>query len=151
MKSEFILKNFLPFRLNVLAQTVSERLSTIYADKFELDIPQWRILANLASRGEMSAQDIARVTYSHKSTISRAVKQLEQRNLIARNISSTDKRSFSLYLTADGHRMFRQLLPLVLEFERQLIASISQTEGSALLRGLTALETALLDPQREGL
>jgi DNA-binding MarR family transcriptional regulator len=145
MVNDFALENFLPFRLNVLAQTVSERLSAIYATKFNLDIPQWRILANLASRGDLSAQDIARYTYSHKSTISRAVQDLEDRGLIARKVSIVDKRSFTLSLTTEGRRLFRQLLPLVLEFEQNIVASISDADARALLKGLTALETALLE------
>ena len=149
MESNFALNDFLPFRLNVLAQTVSERLSAIYASKFNLDIPQWRILANLASRGDMTAQDIARITYSHKSTVSRAVQELQNRGLIARKVSSADKRSFTLALTSEGRRMFRQLLPLVLEFERKLMASISDADARALLKGLTALETVLLGSDGE--
>ena len=147
MESNFVLNDFLPFRLNVLAQTVSERLSAIYVSKFNLDIPQWRILANLASRGDMTAQDIARITYSHKSTISRAVQELEDRGLIARKVSSSDKRSFTLALTSEGRRLFRQLLPLVLDFERNLIASLSDADARALLKGLAGLESALLGPE----
>jgi len=147
MESKFKLGEFLPFRLNVLAQTVSEQLSTIYAARFNLDIPQWRILANLASRGDMTAQDIARITYSHKSTISRAVQELEDRGLIARKVSSSDKRSFTLALTSEGRRLFRQLLPLVLDFERNLIASLSDADARALLKGLAGLESALLGPE----
>ena len=133
MEAKFKLGEFLPFRLNVLAQTVSEQLSAIYAARFNLDIPQWRILANLASRGDMTAQDIARITYSHKSTISRAVQELEDRGLIARKVSSSDKRSFTLALTSEGRRLFRQLLPLVLDFERNLIASLSDADARDLL------------------
>ncbi len=147
MEAKFKLGEFLPFRLNVLAQTVSEQLSAIYAARFSLDIPQWRILANLASRGDMTAQDIARITYSHKSTISRAVQELEDRGLIARKISSSDKRSFTLALTSEGRRLFRQLLPLVLDFERNLIASLSDADARALLKGLAGLESALLGPE----
>jgi DNA-binding MarR family transcriptional regulator len=147
MESGFKLGEFLPFRLNVLAQAMSEQLSAIYAARFNLDIPQWRILANLASRGDITAQDIARITYSHKSTISRAVQELEDRGLIARKISPSDKRSFTLTLTSEGRRLFRQLLPLVLEFERQLMASLPDGDARALLKGLAALETALLGPE----
>ena len=147
MEAKFKLGEFLPFRLNVLAQTVSEQLSAIYAARFNLDTPQWRILANLASRGDMTAQDIARITYSHKSTISRAVQELEDRGLIARKVSSSDKRSFTLALTSEGRRLFRQLLPLVLDFERNLIASLSDADARALLKGLAGLEAALLGPE----
>ena len=143
MTDGFRLEDFLPFRLNVLAQEVSERLSMIYAARFGLDIPQWRILANLASRGETTAQDIARFTLSHKSTISRAVQDLEDRKLIARQVAAEDRRSYTLKLTVDGKRLFRQLLPLVLDFERKLMASVSESEARALLKGIAALEGSL--------
>lgn len=149
MESAFHIDMFLPFRLNVLAQEVSERLSRIYAERFGLDIPQWRILANLASRGQTTAQDIARFTLSHKSTISRAVQQLEDRGLIARTVSDADKRSFAMNLTAEGKRLFRQLLPQVLDFERNLMAELTEAEGRALLKGIAALESALTRSRKD--
>ena len=119
------------------------------AERFGIDIPQWRILANLASRGDTTAQDIARFTLSHKSTISRAVQLLEDRGLIARSVSSSDKRSYALHLTTEGRRLFRQLLPLVLEFERKLLGNISGSESRALLKGMAALEDSLRETRQE--
>jgi DNA-binding MarR family transcriptional regulator len=148
MSEHFNLENFLPFRLNVLAQEVSERLSEIYAKRFSLDIPQWRILANLASRGEMTAQEVAFVTFSHKSTISRAVAELEIRKLIERTTSTKDKRAFAMGLTPKGRKMFEQLLPLVLEFEQNLMNKLAATERAMLIEGLAALEREIL-PMRK--
>jgi DNA-binding MarR family transcriptional regulator len=147
MDEHFKLEDFLPFRLNVLAQEVSERLSEIYAKRFNLDIPQWRILANLASRGEMTAQEVAFVTFSHKSTISRAVAELEIRKLIERTTSTKDKRAFAMGLTPKGRKMFEQLLPLVLEFEQNLMSKLASSEQAMLNNGLTALEREIL-PKR---
>jgi DNA-binding MarR family transcriptional regulator len=147
MSEHFNLENFLPFRLNVLAQEVSERLSEIYAKRFSLDIPQWRILANLASRGEMTAQEVAFVTFSHKSTISRAVAELEIRKLIERTTSTKDKRAFAMGLTPKGRKLFEQLLPLVLEFEQNLMNKLAATERAMLIEGLAALEREIL-PKR---
>jgi DNA-binding MarR family transcriptional regulator len=147
MSEHFNLENFLPFRLNVLAQEVSERLSEIYAKRFSLDIPQWRILANLASRGEMTAQEVAFVTFSHKSTISRAVAELEIRQLIERTTSTKDKRAFAMGLTPKGRKMFEQLLPLVLEFEQNLMSKLARSEQAILNDGLAALEREIL-PKR---
>lgn len=149
MSDDFKLEEFLPYRLNMLAQRVSEQLSVIYAERFGLDIPQWRILANLASRGAMTAQAIAAITSSHKSTISRAVQQLEDRGLIRRAVSKDDKRSFALTLTAEGRKLFREILPLVMDFQTRLLASITEAESRALLKGLAALETTLRIHTRE--
>jgi DNA-binding MarR family transcriptional regulator len=147
MTHHFNLENFLPFRLNVLAQEVSELLSAIYAKRFNLDIPQWRILANLASRGEMTAQEVAFVTFSHKSTISRAVAELETRKLIERTTSTKDKRAFAMRMTAKGQKLFSQLLPLVLAFEQDLLKKLKTPEQKMLLEGLSALEREML-PKR---
>jgi DNA-binding MarR family transcriptional regulator len=144
MAKPFRLEDFLPFRLNILAQEVSEQLSAIYRERFALDIPQWRILANLASRGPMTAQAIVRVTLSHKSTISRAVAELEGRALIERVTDKTDKRAFTLRLTAKGKTLFAQLLPRVLSFEKELMQRFSSAETKSIAHALTALEREIL-------
>ena len=144
MSDSFQIEEFLPFRLNVVAMVVSERLSALYGPPFDLDIPQWRILANLASRGETTAQEVAEVTFSHKSTISRAVQHLESRRLIERVVSEHDKRAFMLRLTAEGRRMFRNCCHSCVDFQTELLAQLSDPQSKALLKGLSALEKALL-------
>jgi DNA-binding MarR family transcriptional regulator len=148
MAKPFKLESFLPFRLNLLAQEISQSLSEIYATRFNLDIPQWRILANLASRGEMTAQEIAFITFSHKSTISRAVTELEARKLIERTTSAKDKRAFAMRVTDKGQKLFEQLLPLVLAFEKDVLKRLKSSEQKKLLEGITALERELLPDRR---
>ncbi|NJM29112.1 MAG: MarR family transcriptional regulator [Rhizobiales bacterium] len=144
MAKAFKLEDFLPYRLNILAQESSHRLSAIYSAHFDLDIPQWRILANLASRGELTAQGIAAITFSHKSTVSRAVAALEGRRLIERVEDRGDRRALVLRLTAKGRRLFGELLPLVLSFEKELLSKLSAAERKGLMKGLAALERELL-------
>jgi DNA-binding MarR family transcriptional regulator len=144
MVRRFRLEDFLPFRLNLLAQEVSEQLSALYRARFSLDIPQWRILANLATRGAMTAQAIVRATLSHKSTISRAVADLEARKLIERVSDKDDKRAYQLRLTAKGRAVFAALLPQVLAFEKNLLGRFSATEAKAISTALVALEREIL-------
>lgn len=144
MAKPFRLEDFLPFRLNMLAQAVSEQLSTIYRQRFSLDIPQWRILANLASRGPMTAQAIVRATLSHKSTISRAVSELESRKLIERVSDKTDGRAYVLRLTARGKTLFAELLPLVLAYEKSVMQRFTADETKAIRTSLETLEREIL-------
>lgn len=139
----FELTRFLPFRLNRLAAEISEQLATLYADRFGIDIPQWRVLATLSMGEGWTAKAIVASTRTHKSTISRAVEALSRRGLIEAIQSSDDKRAFQLRLTAAGRKFFRQLEPLVLDYERKLIARLSEGEGRALEKSITALERAL--------
>ena len=141
--ADFELIRFLPFRLNRLAAEISEELAALYAERFGIDIPQWRVLATLSSGGGRTAQAIVASTRTHKSTISRAVEALSRRGLVESIRSPDDKRAFYLHLTAAGRRLFRQLEPLVLDYERRLLARLSESEGRALDKGIGALERAL--------
>ena len=53
------LERFLPYRLNVLATLVSNALARVYAERFGLTIPQWRVLATLGQFGVRTARDVA--------------------------------------------------------------------------------------------
>jgi len=53
------LERFLPYRLNVLASVVSNALARIYAERFGITIPQWRIIATLGQFDTRTARDIA--------------------------------------------------------------------------------------------
>jgi DNA-binding MarR family transcriptional regulator len=139
----FSLQRFLPFRLNRLAAEVSRRLSAVYAERFGLDIPEWRVLATLQSDGPATAQAIVHSTRTHKSTISRAVAALEERGLIVRQESKVDAREIVLRLTRRGQGLMREILPLVLAEEEMMLAALPPQEQARFLALLGRLEGAL--------
>ncbi|WP_119274802.1 MarR family winged helix-turn-helix transcriptional regulator [Taklimakanibacter deserti] len=141
--ASFQLTQFLPFRLNRLAAEISEELSVLYAERFQIDIPQWRVLATLSAGNGWTAKAIVASTRTHKSTISRAVEALEQRGLIEAVQSAQDKREYRLRLTAEGRRLFRELAPLVLAYEEELMERLGDKEARRLERAIAALEVAL--------
>ena len=141
--TEFQLSRFLPFRLNRLAAEISEQLSALYAERFGIDIPQWRVLATLHSGNDWTAKAIVASTRTHKSTISRAVEALSQRGLIEAVQSEYDKRAYRLRLTAKGRKLFRELEPLVLDYEKRLMQQLGESDGRRLVKAISALEQAL--------
>ena len=147
--SEFQLTCFLPFRLNRLAAEISEQLSALYAERFQLDIPQWRVLATLSAGNDWTAKAVVASTRTHKSTISRAVEALTQRGLIEAVQSEDDKRAYRLRLTAKGRKLFRELEPLVLDYEHKLMDKLGDTDGRRVIKAVSAIERALgLDAER---
>lgn len=141
--ADFKLTRFLPFRLNRLAAEISQELSSLYADRFQIDIPQWRVLATLSAGNGWTAKAIVASTRTHKSTISRAVEALERRGLIEAVQSPEDKREYRLRLTGSGRRLFRELEPLVLDYQKGLMDKLGATDTRRLEQAITALETAL--------
>ena len=141
--SKFRLTRFLPFRLNRLAAEISEQLSALYAERFEIDIPQWRVLATLSSGNGWTAKAIVASTRTHKSTISRAVEALAKRGLVEAVQSPEDKRAYRLRLTPQGRQLFLKLEPLVLGYERKLMEQLGDSDRRRVAKAIAALEQAL--------
>ena len=50
------LERFLPYRLSVLSNTVSQAIADIYERRFELSITEWRVMAVLGRFEGLSAR-----------------------------------------------------------------------------------------------
>ena len=44
---ELLLERFLPYRLAILSHSVSNSIATVYANRFGLTIPEWRVIVIL--------------------------------------------------------------------------------------------------------
>jgi len=141
--STFRLADFVPFRLNRLADAVSQDLSQIYRDRFGLEIPEWRVLVTVGQRHDCTAQLVAASTRMHKTRVSRAVASLGKRKLIERVPCADDGRELRLRLTKAGQRVHDVLVPLALERERTLLAKISDVHAQRFIAALAELEGAL--------
>jgi DNA-binding MarR family transcriptional regulator len=135
---------FTPFRLNRLAAEVSLALSSEYQERYGLDIPEWRVLATLGFRdGACSAQYISDCTRTHKSTISRAVTALMQRQIVERVENEEDRREFALRLTRRGKTLYQELIPRLLRKEQEILACLSARERKELACLLGKIEKSL--------
>jgi DNA-binding MarR family transcriptional regulator len=143
MKTSFQLTEFLPFRLTRLAEHVSQSLATVYAERFGLSVPQWRVLAILQETPGLSATTVAERCNLDKVKVSRAVSGLERRNLLVRRRHASDARSSELRLSASGLRLFEEIAPLVLCWEREFLRALAPRERQSLLGMLAQLELGL--------
>jgi DNA-binding MarR family transcriptional regulator len=135
---------FVPFRLNRLGAEVSAALSSEYHERYGLDIPEWRVIATLGFRNEAcSAQYIAQCTRTHKSTISRAVTSLMERQLIERVENEDDRREFRLRMTPRGTALYEELIPRLLRREQEILSCLSAQERKEFARLLGKVEDSL--------
>ena len=135
---------FVPFRLNRLGAEVSAALSSEYRERYGLDIPEWRVIATLGFRSEAcSAQYIAQCTRTHKSTISRAVTSLMERQLIERVENADDRREFRLAMTRKGTALYEELIPRLLRREQEILSCLSAQERKEFVRLLGKIEDNL--------
>jgi DNA-binding MarR family transcriptional regulator len=126
------LERFLPYRLSVTSNRISELIATHYRTRFGLTVTEWRIMAVLGEYPGVSAEEVCRRTETEKSILSRAVTRLLQRELIERAFSPTDKRRSVLTLSVTGQAIYRELVPLALSYEKQLLSCFSKSERKQL-------------------
>lgn len=137
--AELKLEEFLPYRLNVCANMVSTALSRIYAERYKIGVPEWRVLVTLGQFGMMTAKAIGIHSHMHKTKVSRAVAMLERRKFVVRRANRDDLREAFLSLTPAGRDIYSDLAPSALEFARQLMATVEPADRAALGRALTKL------------
>ena len=133
------LDQFLPYQLNVCANLVSQALSRVYAERYKIGVPEWRVLVTLGEFGNMTAKAIGVHSHMHKTKVSRAVALLERRKLVARRANRADLREAFLSLTPAGRDIYNDLAPMALNFARQLMETIDPVDRAALDRALRKL------------
>lgn len=142
------LAKFLPYRLNRISSSLSDLGSLIYRDSFDLTIPEWRTLVTVGEFGQASAKQICHDTAMDKTKVSRAVRSLERKKWLRRQIDSDDRRMENLTLTTAGKEVLKNLSPRMLQFEASIVAKLTLEEQKALMKGIKALELALQLPSR---
>lgn len=134
------LKAFLPYRLSIVTNRISASFARLYSEKFNLSIPEWRVMAVLGQQPGLSADTVCGETEMDKVPVSRAVTKLLDKGLLSREFSGKDRRRSILSLSPAGYGMYAQIVPLALAYEAELKAALTPDEQSqldALLEKLT--------------
>jgi DNA-binding MarR family transcriptional regulator len=132
------LEDFLPHRLNVLSSLVSQALTRVYG-RYGIGIPEWRVLVTLGESGAMTGKAIGAHTHMHKTKVSRAVAQLEQRRFLNRRTNRADLREAFLSLTPAGRAVYEELAPGALAFMERLAEVVAPGDRAAFDRAMKQL------------
>lgn len=126
------LAEFLPYRLSVLTNRVSDLVAAAYAQPHGMSRAQWRVVAMLGEQTGQTSTEIAQATAQDKVTVTRAVQALINERYVQRQASQDDGRVSHLKLTAKGRRAYADIAPAALSCERALLKSLSATERRQL-------------------
>lgn len=134
------LDRFLPYRLSVLSNRISQDIAGLYGARFDLSVTEWRILAVLGRYPDLSATEVAERTAMDKVAVSRAVTSLLASGRLKRRLHGKDRRRSVLQLSAKGYRVYDEVAPLALAYERRLLEGLREDELAALGRLLSLME-----------
>lgn len=133
------LDQFVPYRLSVLSNTVSQAIAREYGARFGLSITEWRVLAVVGRHPGLSANEVAEYTAMDKVAVSRAVARLVENDRLKREVYAGDRRRSVLNMTPKGQRIYDRVVPRALEYERQLLETLTAEERHWLDHLLTKL------------
>jgi DNA-binding MarR family transcriptional regulator len=128
----FNLNEFLPYRLSVVTNRISRALAGIYSERFNLTIPEWRVMAVLGQHKGLSADQVCARTEMDKVSVSRAVTRLIEKGWLARGYSPDDQRRSELELTRRGHAVYAQIVPLALRYQADLLGRLAPADQRRL-------------------
>ena len=134
------LDRFLPYRLSVLSNRISTSVAQMYSEHFQLTITEWRVMAILGRYPDLSANEVAQRSAMDKVAVSRAVARLLDSGRLTREMHDDDRRRSVLRLSEEGMRIYDQIAPLALDFERQLLGEMTPEERALLFRVLDRLD-----------
>lgn len=137
------LDDFLPYRLSIASNRVSDAIADTYRALFGLRIPEWRLIAVLAESEGLTQQALGALTRMDKVTVSRAAIALAERGLIERTPNPGDQRSHLLTLSPAGRALYADVAPKALEMERRVFDMFDADELAAFRTMLARIETAV--------
>ena len=134
------LEHFLPYRLSVLSNRISQDIAQLYREKHGISVTEWRIIAVLGRKPGLSARGLVERTAMDKVAVSRAVTALAERGLLIRDTHDDDRRRSVLRLSPAGQAIHEDVAPKALAYEKRLLAALSPAERTALNQLLKRIE-----------
>jgi len=127
--SDFILENFLPYQLSLLANRISKDFSKEYISRFKLNNAEWRIIAHLSQENEaISIREIYSKVDLEKSKVSRAVSRLSSREILTKTVNLKDRRLVDLKLTKNGKKIIENIAKVAKDFESEVLIKIENPD-----------------------
>ena len=146
--SGFSLERHLPNLLAKASVITNDPFFGLLRDRYGMLNSEWQVLYYLGRYGTLTAVKVCELSGMHKTKVSRAVKALETKRFLRRDVIETDKRSENLALTPRGERVLSELTQIAASYDKGLIDSLGQETYQSLL---VALETLVQRAPRSGI
>lgn len=121
-----------------LHNLIVPRAEALFADA-DFTFSQWVVLMAVRDGIATTCGGIARHMDHDTGAITRLVDQLEERGLLARRRSTTDRRVVHLEITPAGKALTKSLMPRLIGFWNEVLEGFSPEESAQLIALLTRL------------
>ncbi|MDM0068140.1 MarR family transcriptional regulator [Variovorax sp. J31P207] len=134
------LDDLLLYRLSRLIAVGGSMVIRLCEGRFGITRREWRLIATLASRGELSSSQLAGRAQLDRARTSKAVGSLVAKGLLSRTHPAGDRRQVLLGLTASGQALYDELFPLVSRINADLLGALDEETATRLDDALRRLQ-----------
>jgi len=138
------LEDLIPVRIARMSEIFQRIAATAFAP-FGLRVTDLRILNVLHGEEAIPVAEISRRARVDKAWISRLVRELEDKGLVARAPDPQDSRAVLVSLTRAGRKLQDEILPIARDHESEALGKIKRATLVALLDEFERNSLGLLD------
>lgn len=131
--------DLLNYRLSRLFAASGAMVIRLCEGKYGITRREWRLIALLAAHGAMSPSDLAARAHLERARTSRHITELTARKLIRRVPVPEDGRRAQVDLTPEGRRLYEELFPQSVGFNREVLSVLGAGELQAFEAALAKL------------
>lgn len=99
------------YQITIVANLMAFGGSTKNMQQFGINFREWRVFGTIGRMGPLTASDIVNLSHQDKATISRAITELSQKELVAKLPNRKHKRSPLIWFTEEGKALYDRIVP----------------------------------------
>jgi DNA-binding MarR family transcriptional regulator len=121
-------KDLLNYRLKTLLALSGAPGLRLFEGGFGIARAEWHLLAILVEDGSLSPSELGRRAQMESARASRLVTSLLGKGLVLRKEMEADRRRAMLEATEAAHDLYKELFPLLVRINAELISDLSEDE-----------------------
>lgn len=131
---------FLPLMRDLVrAYQLFEDYSATHVRSLGLTPSQFEVISSLGNTPGLPLSRLAEITLITKGTLTGVIDRLEKKNLVRREVSPVDRRSFVATLTPAGLSVFHQTFPVHIIYLQQRFDLLGASDVTRVRRSLKKL------------
>jgi len=143
--SDFQLEQAIGLNVNRTAFLMTEEIAKRFAALgYTMSAQDFGILLRLSKYGSMTQNAIAGLLMRDKTTITRRIDGLVKKDLVKRTPDTKDKRYFQVSLTKKGEQALEATIPLVHDFQEEVLSDISDEDKAITIQTLKYIADKLI-------
>lgn len=142
---DFQLEQAIGLNVNRTAFLMTEEIARRFAAcGYPLSAQDFGIMFRLFKQGSMTQVEITQLLMRDKTTITRRIDGLVKKGLVQRNPCHEDRRCFRIALTDAGTQGLEVMIPLVRDFQAEVLSDIPDEEKAVTIKTLKAISERLI-------